>query len=566
LFNLGLRYERYQYDLPNSATAGANFYSQIFANYACYSPTSGVLALNPLAPGQPPPQSIQYTTAVGAKCADPVAAGGLGLAGFYHLNGDPGNPAGTPTFTDKSPSSYAIGFLSPRISGTLTLSPDTVIRASAGRFVEPPLSAAIQYQNRAGDARSIYGSSVNLGFFSPYHPIPALSAAQYDASLERHIKGTDMNFKLTPFYNFTRGYQQQAFIGQGFVTQVPVGNFRSQGVEFAFTKGDFNKNGLSGQLALTYTNAKVQYTNWFGQNQINNLNKVITAYNNLADPTLGASPCYAPNGAGTAATIAPMACGGTAIANPYYGKVASLLDTNAWYSPPSNVLAPGLNSGAGYYDSPWVASAIINWRHDRLAITPSVQLSTGASYGNPLDFVGLDPRICGQNQLTAGIVAASPTTPAGNCDYLSLGGLSAQTAGTPFGILYVPDPARADHQFTGIGQYRQPTLVTGNMAISYEMSKKVTAQLTLTNIFHNCFGGSKTSSTAQYPAGSNVCGYGANGAYVANFYNGTGPLDAAANGIAAPAFERPAYSPGLGSAVGALPQPFNAYLQFTVKI
>ncbi|MDP9017420.1 MAG: Plug and carboxypeptidase regulatory-like domain-containing protein [Candidatus Eremiobacteraeota bacterium] len=562
LFNIGLRYERYQYDLPASDTAGANFYSQIFANQACFNPTTGVLALKPLNPGQPPPQGIQYTTAPGAKCADPLAAGGLALAGFYHLNGDPGNPAGTPVFSDKSPSAYAQGFLSARLSGTYTLSPDSVVRFSAGRFVQPPISASVQYQNRAGDARSIYGSSVGLGFFSPYHPIPAQSAAQYDASLERHIKGTDMSFKISPFYNFTHGYQQQSFIGQLFVTQVPVGNFRSQGVEFAFNKGDFNKNGLSGQVALTYTNAKVQYTNWFGQNQITNLNKVITAYNSLADPALGASPCYAPNGGGTAAAIAPQACGGTAIVNPYYGKVASLLDPNAWYSPASNVLAPGLNSGAGNFDSPWVASALLNWRHDRLAITPTLQYLTGTTYGNTLDFVGLDPRICGQNQLTAGITAVSPTTPAGNCDYLSLGGLSAQTAGTPYGILYVPDPARADHQFTGLGQYRNPSILTGNMAISYELSKKVTAQLTLTNIFHSCFGGTKGSWTNAYPVSQSVCGYGQNGFYTANFYNGTSALDAAANGVAAPAFERPAYGPN----VGLLPQPFNAYLQFTVKI
>ena len=102
---------------------------------------------------------------------------------------------------------------------------------------------------------------MNLGFYSPFHPIPGISSGQYDLSYEQHFRGTDMSFKLTPFYTWVSNWQQQTFIGSGFVTQVPVGVNRNQGVEFQFNKGDFTRNGLSGQLAFTYTNSKVMFQN-----------------------------------------------------------------------------------------------------------------------------------------------------------------------------------------------------------------------------------------------------------------------------------------------------------------
>ena len=70
-----------------------------------------------------------------------------------------------------------------------------------------------------------------------------------------------MSMKITPYYTWVSKWQQQTFIGAGFVTQVPVGVNRNQGVEFQVNKGDFTRNGLSGQFAFTYTNSKVQFQN-----------------------------------------------------------------------------------------------------------------------------------------------------------------------------------------------------------------------------------------------------------------------------------------------------------------
>ncbi len=138
---------------------------------------------------------------------------------------------------------------------------------------------------------------MNLGFFSPFHPIPGISSGQYDLSWEQHFKGTDMSFKLTPFYTWVSNWQQQTFIGAGFVTQVPVGVNRNEGVEFQFNKGDFTRNGLSGQLAVTYTNSKIMFQNvglstgGVVTNELVQLNQAISQYNSLTKAG-GGSPCY----------------------------------------------------------------------------------------------------------------------------------------------------------------------------------------------------------------------------------------------------------------------------------
>ena len=90
-----------------------------------------------------------------------------------------------------------------------------------------------------------------------------------------------MSFKLTPFYTWVTNWQQQTFIGASFATQIPVGVNRNEGVEFQFNKGDFTRNGLSGQLAVTYTNSKVSSrtyrlsTGGIVPNAINALNQAI---------------------------------------------------------------------------------------------------------------------------------------------------------------------------------------------------------------------------------------------------------------------------------------------------
>ncbi len=249
LFNAAIRYDNFTYDMPQSANAADAFYANMTANYTCVFASNSQVLTVPLAPGGQPPAPAQYVNGDCNAAAAALFPNGP-RTGWVHPNGKPQDGVAAPNFTASSPSSYSLDYWQPRFSATYTLSPDTVIRGSAGRFTQPPISASVQYLSLTGDDRSIWNSTMNLGFFSPFHAIPGISSDQYDLSLEHHFAGTDMSFKLTPFFTWISQWQQQTFIGSGFVTQVPVGANRDYGVELQFNKGDFTRNGLSGQFRL----------------------------------------------------------------------------------------------------------------------------------------------------------------------------------------------------------------------------------------------------------------------------------------------------------------------------
>ncbi len=554
LLNAQLRYEDYQYGLVANPGTATDFYAQIISNDVCQN-ASGVVLTKPLLPGAPPPAPVIYT---------PSCAAGTVVAGYPN-----GIPAGYshPSFSAISPSSYTIADLSPRLSATYTQSPDTVWRGSIGRFTEPPISASVQYLNSSGNSLSTWNATLPLGFYTPFHPIPAMNATQADLSLEHHIHGTDMSFKISPFYNYTVGYQEQSFIGPNFVTQAPVGNFRSMGVEAAFTKGDFAKDGLSTQVALTYTNAKVQYTNWFGTNQLNAVNQAISQFNVLTKGG-GGSPYYCSGGKDAAGNPSPGvaspscgAFGGIAITNPYYNmNQQGLVNTSGWYAPADTGLSPTNNPSTTYYDSPWNLEWLLNYRKQKFATTLSLSVVQGSAYGGPLDVVGVDPRVCTANATTSGIVLASPKTDPFACDALTAGGTFSNAAGQ----LFVPNPQTGSFAYPG--EYRNPWLMVGNLAFTYDLSPRISANITLANLFHSCFGGTKAPWTSAFAPSPYVCGYQANGFFISNFYNGTSPFDTAANGFTPPAFETNSYSPRSFSDAGTVPSPLNVFFQLTVKV
>jgi hypothetical protein len=569
LINASVRYEDYNYGLNSSAGLATDFYAQIVSGYVCVNPAGTVLS-TPLAPGQSPPAPTVYQV----TCP----------AGYSH-----------PHFTANSPTGYTINAWSPRFSATYTQNPDTVWRVSAGRFTQPPISASLQYLSSSGNDLSVWNATLPLGFDSPFHPIPAMSAGQYDLSLEHRLKGTDMSFKITPFYNLTNGYQQQAFIGPNFVTQAPVGQFRSMGVEASFQKGDFSRNGFSGELAATFTSAKVHYQDYYGQNQIRTADTAIQQYNALTaqcapggsavgktqfglpvcgttaytNPTTGApvtvpaSACYTASTlvAGTLTPGAPTACAGTAIANPYYNAgVQTLIDPGAWYPPGTLGLSPTSNPFTTYYDTPWNMTLLLNYRHQKFAVTPSFQVVQGSSYGGPMDVVGYDPRTCLTNSATAGITAVSPSTNPLQCDYLSSQGTLSNAAG----LLYVPNPQTG--AFASPGVYRNPWLLVANLQMSYEITPRISAQATLANLWHSCFGGTTKPWTTALTNSQYYCGYIPNQLYVGNFYNGTGPNDFAANGVTPANWQQQSYLPTNGSASGVIPTPFQAYFSLSVRM
>jgi hypothetical protein len=545
------------------------------ANYTCVLAATNQVFTTPLAAGQPPPAPAQY---ISGDCNTGVAALTKGVGpqkGWVHPNGTVQDGVAAPNFTAVSPSSYTLDYWEPRFSGTYTVNPDNVVRLSAGRYTQPPISASVQYLSASGDDRSVWNNTMNLGFYSPFHPIPGISSGQYDISWESHLRGTDMSFKLTPFYTWVSNWQQQTFIGAGFVTQVPVGVNRAEGVEFQFSKGDFSRNGLSGLLATTYTSSKVMFQNvplttgGIIPNELIALNQAITAYNGLTKAG-GGKPCYqAGVGVPCSEPNGKISSGFDTILNPYYNLPAQgLLNTGGWYNPYSTAVAPNLNGSVSTYISPWVSSLIVNYRHDKLAITPSFNFQSGGYYGSPLDTEGLDPRTCVQNSAAAGITKVSPKTNPLKCNYLSI---VAPGLGQ-FSYLYVPNPQTGSFLFDNV---EQPNSIVGNLQVAYDVSPRIRLSVTGGGLFRACFGGTPEPWTAAFPPSNVYCGYSPSGGslnstiYPSNFYNGTSINDVKANnGVRVPYAFQQSYlpTPGNNGAIGAAPAPINVYFNAQVRI
>ncbi len=580
LLNASVRYDNFTYGLPDSTSAATQFYANQSANFVCVKASTNAVFTAPLPPGGVPPASAAY---INGDCDQGVSnLTHTTQTGWVHPNGKSQDGVAAPNFTAASPGSYSLDYWQPRFSATYTLNPDTVIRASAGRYAAPPISASVQYLARTGDNRSVWNNTMGLGFYSPFHPIPGITSAQYDLSLEKHLHGTDMSFKLTPFYTWVNNWQQATFIGANFSSQVPVGVNRDYGVEFQFSKGDFARDGFSGQVSFTYTNSKIQFQNvglstgGVIPNQTTALNTAIAQYNALTKGG-GGSPCYL-GGVGVSCSYKGKPPAGLVL-NPYYNQPGQgQLDPNGWYDPYVTAIAPNLNGALTSYIAPFTTSLLLNYRHHKLAVTPTFQFQSGGYYGSPLDVNGIDPRACSLNSANSGvnggpsgatnppITAVSPKTNPLQCNYLSL-----QAAGFgPLGYFYTPNPQTG--HFSGIGSYENPSLLTGNIAVTYDVSPKLTVAMTATNLFHTCFGGTSEPWTSAFPPGPNSCGYLAAGGvlnstlYPSNFYNGTGINDRAANGVRTPFTQ--SYFPNtanLGAIGSALP-PFNVYFNAQVKI
>ncbi|MGA9945514.1 MAG: hypothetical protein WBP75_10800, partial [Candidatus Cybelea sp.] len=210
-------------------------------------------------------------------------------------------------------------------------------------------------------------------------------------------------------------------------------------------------------------------------------------------------------------------------------------------------------------------SLILNWRHDKLAVTPSLNFQTGGYYGSPLDTMGLDPRSCLQNSAATGITKLSPKTNPLQCNYLTTtsAGLGA------FGFLYIPNPQTQSFLFDN---FQQPSSIVGNLQLSYDVSPRIRLTVLGTSLFHTCFGGTAAAWTAANPPGAAICGYAPAGGllnntlYPSNFYNGTSINDFKANGARTP-FQQ-SYTPGglNNGAIGGGAPPINVFFNAQVKI
>ncbi|MGC1381087.1 MAG: TonB-dependent receptor [Candidatus Baltobacteraceae bacterium] len=548
--NLGLRSEIYEYNLANTNTNGQNFWFLAGQREFCYNPQTLAPYFIPTPPasGRPPIPFIGFNCPVDNSIpAHPVQT--------VHPDGQNGHLLLSNNY---SPSLTDYAF-TPSVGMTYTMNPDTVLRLSAGRYAQEPQTYQVQYNAKDNNlAYDLFQAFWQYGYTTPKHNPLVQYSDNFDASYERRFKGTDMSIKVTPYYRYATNQVYSIGLPFGLAGGLNSGVERVDGFETEFTKGDFSKNGLSFLISYTYTNAAERWANFPGTslNPIDPYNQSIANFNGLTRAG-GGVRCYENNGKNVfpdpkCVQLRPGY--NPPISNPYYSMSPQpLLDRNGWY--PVGLDFP--------YLSPSVLSAIVNYRHNKFAITPALTFNQGSPYGNPADTLGIDPRTCTSN--SAGLVNSpihvkNPL----KADYTTCG-LSAAQSGVASGEFFIPNPQTG--VFDSFGSFHQPNQLNLSVQLAYQISPRVKATFLAANLVNACFGGSSEPWTKQFPPNSYTCGYVDNFYYVSNFYNGVSPNDRGANGVPLnPAFAQ-SYTPGYADTNAfVLPNPFNAYLLFNVTL
>ncbi len=452
--------------------------------------------------------------------------------------------SGLPTVYDpNSVQSEQFPVFQPRVAFTYSVNPTTVIRASYGRYGQPPLDAFEQYNylqpNAVPGLVSFAGGGLGNTFM---HRIVPPQSNNFDISLEKQL-GSDLSLKLTPFLRQTQNQIEDFVLDQrtNFVSGANVGNQRSQGVELEIDKGDFSRNGIAAKFSFGYTNSYIRYNVFNGSSVSGAINTTINAFNaftKAGNGTTAGSPCYT-----TAGAPAPL-CPAGSVANPYYNEAPQgLLSPNADFAPFSTFASSSV-AGAGYtsYAVPYVATLLLQYKKDRLSVTPALQFSAGQRYGVPITTQGINPTTCGA--VLGGSTTGDPRYPGG-----AVGG-SPYDATSCGGAIAIPNPETG--RFDGIGSFVDPSTLILHMQVSYDLSKRVTLVANFANLAATCFGGSKVPWAV-----SGACAYGTpvGGSGIppiGNFYNPGQTLQ--------PLLTVP-YGPGFGAA-----PPLNVYVEARVKI
>ncbi len=379
---------------------------------------------------------------------NPLTGAGIGCAGSTPVN-----------FSLVAPNSESNSVFEPRVGATYNINPDSVVRAAYGTYARPPNASWVQYgvtqEDLAGYAIPKFYSE--YGFTTPVHDLRPDTSHNVDLSYERHLRGTDMSFKVSPYYRGTMDQFENIFLNSnGAESGVNIGRERSFGTEFAFTKGSFARDGFAAQVSFTYDYSRFRYAKFASGNSvidiINQNLKTYNAYTSFcgANPTnaicgtttsgVAAAPCYSPTGTGEACS-APKA-----VVNPYYNSAPQqLFDPNGEYMPYDAIPDQPFLGGNGF-GAPEVGTLLLNYKKNRYTITPSLTFTSGSDYGSPLSTEGLDPATGGS--------------------------------------LVIPDPYTG--KFDNMGAFSQPWRLTTNLQIGYQLSHNLHASLTLTGLTDTC--------------------------------------------------------------------------------
>jgi hypothetical protein len=312
---------------------------------------------------------------------------------------------------------------------------------------------------------------------------------------------------------------------------------------------------------MTYTNSYINYTKApNGASVVDGINQIIQGYNAYtsycaSNPTnakcgttatkVAAAPCYSPQVTDSNGNVltpsAPAPCGAGMIANPYWNApVQGLLDPNGSY-PTFDTFPAGVGSSYATYGAPYIATAIVQYKHDKLAVTPALQFSGGQRYGAPANLPGISPDTCG--------ATTGPTTGDARYNFGSAGG-EGYDATSCTASQAIPNPYTA--RFDGLGQYVAPSILQLHLQVSYDLSKRVTLVTNFSNLYSRCFGGSK-----GYWTYNGACNY-------TTLYGQGGGINPAGNAYNAGDTIQPFLTVPYGPTFNGF--PFNMFVEARIKI
>lgn len=455
----------------------------------------------------------------------------------------------------------------PRLGTTYSLDPQTVLRASYGRYAQPPNSAAEQYNGLEADLPQYpiggSGAFAPFGFTTPDHDVGPEVSNNYDLSLE-HQFNNQLSMKLTPFWRSTQGQIQNFYLDQkqNFVSGLNVGKQTSRGLEFELDKGSFDRPGLSARLTFAYTNSYINYESLSnGTTVVTGINDLIGNYNaytsacapgaklagtsrcGATETGAPASPCYTLAGAAT-----PCAPG--EVANPYWNAPPQALISPNGDFPTFDTLPSGIGSAVDAYGAPYTINLTLNEKVGRWSIAPIVQMFAGQRYGAPETTYGVEPDTC--SGLFGSSLVGDPRYP-----YGAAGG-SPYSANSCTGTVGIPNPYTK--AFDGIGAFVEPSQLQLHAQLTYQASKNLTLVANFANILNRCFGGTNVRWAVPGVCTYNVVANGASGD-IGNLYN---------PGQAIQPYINTPYEPGLpggggGENVGTA-FPFNVYVNARIKL
>ncbi len=421
--------------------------------------------------------NAEYCFAPGVNNSKPIDRTNNGVGPCPVVNGVQTVPLGQSAYgplVNTSGGGYTTARFQPRLGATYTLDPNSILRASFGVYARPPNSSWTQYNTINQNLPAFLGTHFyGYGFNTPDHVIRPDTSYNYDLSWEHHLKGTDWSFKVSPFFRATRDQLQNFYIDPqgGLESGLNVGNQQSSGVELAVQKGDFSREGLSGQLAFTYTHSQIKYQNFSGtsQNVIDQLNSYIQQYDGFIRGH-GGFPCYKYESNGSAGAGTNNCKQKGVVTNPYYDQpYQNVFADGAWYT--TYDVIPGPVAAANGYAVPYVVAMILNYRHKRFAVTNSWNFTSGASYGAPTSWPGYLPSSCYKAPTSWRAAHGNAADPA-SCD--NLGGLP----------LFLPDPYT--NGFDNLGAFKEPWQLQMGISLTYDVSPRVTANVNFTNVLDIC--------------------------------------------------------------------------------